>query len=183
MNKINEIPWLFGSGRFSRATKCITVVFPRGNCKAEDKKYVQLFSHYNDFFSNMLIYYENTPLLFTNKLHGRFRFTLPFCVNFGPPPALHNKTRLRDFGRIYFSQSTYLLVWHSRAEICPGRWVAIYWRCYCLALSAPPPILQNRIKSDNCNVRTVLGEVLTVKKEQWSAMGNAKIKWILWHLK
>lgn len=31
---LKHLPWLFGSGKFSRATKCMTVVFPGGSCKA-----------------------------------------------------------------------------------------------------------------------------------------------------
>ena len=36
------LPWLFGSGKFSRDTKCITVVFPVGNCNAGKKKWKKM---------------------------------------------------------------------------------------------------------------------------------------------
>lgn len=35
LHYIFTLPWLLGSGKFSLATRCMTVVLPNGNCNAE----------------------------------------------------------------------------------------------------------------------------------------------------
>ena len=63
-------PWLFGSGRFSRATRCITVVLPNGNCKAETAT--------NDIYVNEMKWSRWTDL---DIAHAQLGWAIPGVMN------------------------------------------------------------------------------------------------------
>lgn len=62
LSKIYTIPWLFDSGKFSRGTKCMTVVFPCGSCKAENETQNQIFQKilFSAIIFSFLIYIPST---------------------------------------------------------------------------------------------------------------------------